>query len=376
MEYEHLGVFSDLVTAAKEMAVTATQMRPGPASYLKIREVLNFGSHDEIPSNAQLERTWTADGVLGEAYSWSVGYGPRTEAWLLRPEEAGSQRLPGVLALHDHGDFKLLGKEKIADDADGPSDAVSIHRKEAYDGTAFANRLARRGFVVLIHDAFLWGSRRFPLDAMGLREKQLAECGKSAFIAQHYSDDVATYNATAEQHEHVVEKYCRLLGTTIAGVVAYEDRVALNFLKALPEVDEGRVGCIGLSGGGNRAALLTATHDSLSAAVIIGMMSTYEGLFDAHVSSHTWMFFPAELARHGDWPDLAACRAPRPLMVQYDSADSLFSLQGMQEADQKIRRHYESVGAAGNYIGQFYPGKHKFDVQMQEAAFAWLELTI
>lgn len=376
MEYEHLGLFSDLVTAAKDLADTSTELPPGPTSRRTIREVLNFGSRDEAPAEPRLERTWTADGVHGEAYSWSVGYGPRTEAWLLRPAEAGSKRLPGVLALHDHGDFKLLGKEKIADDADGPSAAVSIHREEAYGGAAFANRLARRGFAVLIHDAFLWGSRRFPIDTMGLREKQLAECGKSAFIAQQYSDDVATYNATAEQHEHVVEKYCRLLGTTMAGVVAYEDRVALNFLKTLPQIDDARVGCIGLSGGGNRAALLTATHDDLSAAVIVGMMSTYEGLFDAHVSSHTWMFFPAELARHGDWPDLAACRAPRPVMVQYDLGDSLFSVRGMQEADQKIRRHYESVGAGDNYIAQFYPGKHKFDVQMQDAAFAWLEATI
>ena len=33
-----------------------------------------------------------------------VGYGPRTEAWLLKPVGAKG-RLPGVVALHDHGGF-------------------------------------------------------------------------------------------------------------------------------------------------------------------------------------------------------------------------------------------------------------------------------
>ena len=39
-------------------------------------------------------------------------------------------------------------------------------RKLPYGGRAYANALAREGFVVLVHDVFLWGSRRFPLDTM------------------------------------------------------------------------------------------------------------------------------------------------------------------------------------------------------------------
>ena len=63
---------------------------------------------------ARVESTREKDGIAGEAISWSVGYGPRTEAWLLRPASA-TGALPGVVALHDHSAFELLGKEKIAD---------------------------------------------------------------------------------------------------------------------------------------------------------------------------------------------------------------------------------------------------------------------
>jgi dienelactone hydrolase len=163
-----------------------------------------------------------------------------------------------------------------------------------------------------------------------------------------------------------------VLGTTFAGVISYEDRVAAAYLASRPDVIPERIGCVGLSGGGGRSALLAATCDHISAAVISGMMSTYAGLLDRHVSTHTWMLFPAGWARHGDWPDLAACRAPLPLLVQYDLDDELFSVEGMRAADERLRAHYAGVGSPDAYTGEFYPGPHKFDLEMQESAFAWL----
>jgi hypothetical protein len=44
----------------------------------------------------------------------------------------------------------------------------------------------------------------------------------------------------------------------------------------------------------------------------------------------------------------------------------------MRAADARLAAHYASVGRPGNYVGQFYRGPHKFDLEMQEAAFAWL----
>ena len=35
-------------------------------------------------------------------------------------------------------------------------------------------------------------------------------------------------------------------------------------------------------------------------------------------------------------------------------------------------RLYGEAGAAGAYLGQFYPGPHRFDLEMQEAAFTQL----
>ncbi len=185
--------------------------------------------------------------------------------------------------------------------------------------------------------------------------------------------DITMYNRLAAQHEHLVAKYCTLLGTSLAGVVAYEDRVALGYLKSRPDVDSDHLGCIGLSGGGCRAALLQATCADISVSVIVDMMSTYEELLDRHVAGHTWMFFPPGLARLGDWPDLAACRAPSPLVVQYSRQDQLFSLKGMTAAHERLGARYLASGAPDKYIGRFYDGPHQFDRAMQADAFEQLK---
>jgi dienelactone hydrolase len=172
--------------------------------------------------------------------------------------------------------------------------------------------------------------------------------------------------------EDLIEKYCTLLGTTFAGVVSYEDRVMANYLASRPEVEQNRIGCIGLSGGGCRSAMLGATSDKVSAAVVVGMMSTFAGLLDHNVVSHTWMFFPHGWPRYGDWTDLTAARAPSPLLVQYNINDELFTEEGMHAADVRLAGHFRSVNAEQNYRGEFYPGPHKFDLEMQISAFRWL----
>lgn len=372
-EYLHLGIYSDWVAEARRQRPLYPPAPPGVDTLRLVREALGFCTGPETPLNIRSEATWEKDGLLGEEISWWVGYGPRTHAFALRPRESRGP-LPGILALHDHGGFKFFGKEKIADGPSAPPQGIADFRRGAYGGRAWANALARQGFFVLIHDTFLWGSRKFPWETMPAGIRQNAEAiVKSGLAAGDAPDEVTLYNTAAGEHEHLVAKYCNLLGTSLAGVVCHEDRIAVNYLLSRPEVDPHRVGCAGLSGGGNRAALLGATHSRVRAAVIVGLMSTYPALLDHNVYSHTWMLFPPYLARFGDWPDLAACRAPAPLLVQYDLDDELFTCAGMQAAHERIAQIYTAAGQPENYCGQFYPGPHKFDLEMQAAAFQWLK---
>jgi len=374
MKFQHLGGYSDLVAEAHQQHTLYPLAKPGPETQRKVRDVLGWCDRPEQARDVRSERTWEADGVCGEELSWSVGYGPRTVAWLLKPAGARGP-LPAVLALHDHGGFKYYGKEKIAAGPTPVEPVIQAWWDKSYGGRPWTNALARAGFAVLVHDTFLWGSRKFALPDM----QQTVDAGAGArgpasdALPGGFPPVIAEYNAHAGPHEHVVSKYCNILGTSFPGIVAHEDRIAFNYLRSRSDVLANRVSCVGLSGGGNRAGMLRATADGLQAAVVIGLMSTYAGLLDKYVAVHTWMFFPFDWARHGDWPDLVACQAPAPLLVQYDLEDDLFTVEGMRNADARLKQLYKLAGNGTAYTGQFYPGPHKFDVPMQTAAFNWLK---
>jgi dienelactone hydrolase len=314
------------------------------------------------PSDVEVLDRWQRDGVDGEQVSWANPWGPRTEAFVLRP--AGQDGpLPAALALHCHSNQKSTGKEHVADGPAGVDVTVRELRDSSYGGRAFANELARRGYVVLAHDTFGWRSRGLSLRAMGAAE--LRAGASPAERARHYDE-------VSRTHETVLAKICTVLGTSMAAVVLRDDRAALALLRARADVDADRTAVIGMSGGGCRAAMLQATTD-VAACVVAAMMTTYAGLLDRHVAGHTWMFFPPGLATIGDWPDVASARAPSPLLVQYCADDELFSLDGMRAADERIRSEYERARVGDAYRAEWRPGGHRFDVDMQESAFGWLD---
>jgi dienelactone hydrolase len=362
--YRHLGPYSDLVPLAAAQRPLLPPVSAGPELVAAIGAAIGLLDLTAAPIDVRVERRWRSDGLVGEEITWSVGFGPRTHAYVLRPGEDGAPSaapLPGVVALHCHAGAKWYGKEKIADGPEPPSAEVSRLRTDLYEGRAFANDLARRGFVVLAPDVFLWGSRRFPLaDLPGWMIDRVDGMGAMS--------DVDHYDAVAALHEHVVAKTCGLLGTSLAGVVAAEDLVAAAYLRSRSDVDSDRIGCVGLSGGGARSAMLGAFDPAIRAAAVVAMTSSYADLLDGYVDGHTWMLFPPGLSTVCDWPDVVAARAPASLLVQYAQADELFPAQGMRRADERIAAHYPT----GGYTAQHFDAPHRFDATMQEAAFAWL----
>ena len=68
--------------------------------------------------------------------------------------------LPGILALHDHGGNKYFGLRKITKTSDDQHPLMQEHQANYYEGKAWANEIAKKGYAVLVSDAFLFASRR------------------------------------------------------------------------------------------------------------------------------------------------------------------------------------------------------------------------
>ena len=307
------------------------------------------------------------DGLQIERLSWQLPGGPRTEAVFLKPAKAIG-KLPGILALHDHGGNKFLGWRKVARIDDKLPPVLAKHYERYYGGAAWANEIAKRGYAVLVHDTFPFASRRVLTADVPERLRQGAG---DADLAD--ADAIAKYNAFAGQHEHIMEKSLLSAGTTWPGVYVVEDQRALDVLCARPDVDASRVGCAGLSGGGMRTVYLGGLDDRIRCAVAVGFMTTWRDFVLDKCFTHTWMAYVPLLPKDLDFPEILALRAPAPTMVLNCTEDPLYTVSEMQRADTIMKETFERGGASNNYRCNFYPGGHKFDLQMQADAFAWFD---
>ncbi|MDZ7608363.1 MAG: hypothetical protein U5K79_22890 [Cyclobacteriaceae bacterium] len=103
---------------------------------------------EKTPS-VKIVKKYTYDGLDIEELTWQLPYGNKTEAILLKPT-GSTGRLPAVLGLHDHGGNKYFGTRKITKTSDDQHPMMTTHQDHYYGGRAWANELAKRGYVVLV----------------------------------------------------------------------------------------------------------------------------------------------------------------------------------------------------------------------------------
>jgi dienelactone hydrolase len=310
----------------------------------------------------------TVDGVNIRRLTWSVGYGPETAAWLLRPQ-GSRDLLPGVLGLHCHGGVRSVGGEQLVDLGDRSRPRANALRSRWYSGQAPANELARRGFAVLVHDTFSWDSRRFDLSRPTDRLARQLTAFRALWRAEgEQPDDDDQFDLASNLHEDTVAKAAGTLGQTFAGAVLTDDLVALEVLAGTEGVDPDRLFAFGFSGGGARALLLAALDDRLRAYVVACMMGTFDSLVPLLLDSHSWLVNVPGLWSWSDWPDVTRLSAAR-LLVQYRRADALFPLTGMEAAHARLQALHPQPG---RYRGSFSDGGHAFDATMQDEAFDFL----
>lgn len=308
------------------------------------------------------------NGLLATQLRWSVGHGPATTAWLLRPIGVRGA-LPGVLGLHCHGGVRSIGAEQLVDLGPRSSARAVWARDTWYAGRAPANDLARRGHVVLVHDAFSWGSRRFDLSRPTPRLAALLTAQDSLWQRQGVQpSEEERFDVLSGWHEDTLAKAAGALGQTFAGAVLADDLVALRVLATVDGVDPDRLGTFGFSGGGGRSLLLAALDHRVAAAVVSCMMATFASLVPAGLDTHSWLLHVPGLWSLTDWPDLTALGRAR-FLVQYADGDELFPPAGMAAAHARLQRRHAGTD---RYRGTSHPGGHTFAAAMQEEAWAYL----
>jgi dienelactone hydrolase len=315
-----------------------------------------------VPQAAEVIRREDHGEYVQEYLTFQTTPDIRVPAYVLVPK-AARLPAPGIVALHCHGGFYVWGKEKLIE-SDHEHSQLTAYKQELYHGRSIASELARRGYVVIVIDAFYWGERRMVLDddPASYREP-----------SRMTTEDVANVNRRSQRGEELVARSLFTAGITWPGVALWDDIRTVDYLASRPEVDPARLACVGLSMGGYRSFLLAALDPRIKVAVDVGWMASMAAQIKRHVvNTIGFSFHIAGLYRYLDLPDLAALIAPRALMVINGSKDTLFEPRGVNAAFEKIEACFRKAGVAERQQCRLYDTPHEFNPEMQDAAWAWI----
>lgn len=334
-----------------------------PRARGKLLELLHYSPRRCDPAAEIVEKVDKGTYVREKIY-FNTTPAIRVPAYLLVPKNAG-QRLPAIVALHDHGGFYLWGKEKLVE-TDDPPLVLKNWRNSYYGGQSLASVLAGQGYVVLVIDIFYWGERRMLLDddPADWRERP------DSLSAER----ISAFNQRASQNEQLVGRTIYSAGFTWAGLMFWDDIRSVDYLLTRPEVDPRRIGCVGLSVGGLRACHLAALDDRIKAAVVVGWMASFPAQLRRHIRNsigHTKLV--PGLYRYLDYPDVASLAMPGALLVINGSKDTLFEPGGVKASFNKLAGCYQKAGIPERLKTSLYEAPHEFNAEMQAEAWDWLK---
>jgi len=300
-------------------------------------------ANDTTPFEPKIIEEQDRGTYLARKIVFNVTKQSRVLALMLVPKGKGP--FPAVLLLHDHGSKFDIGKEKMIEPW---GDEAKIKSAKAWSARFFTerfigNELVARGYAVLATDALGWGDRS---------------------------------GMTYEIQQALASNFFNL-GSSLAGLMAYEDVRSADFLASLPEVNKTKVAALGFSMGAFRAWQVAALTDTISASISICWMTTIKGIMvpgnnTLRGQSAYHMLHPG-LFNYLDFPDVASLAAPKPMLFYNGNEDSLFPIDAVKDSYDKMRKVYKSQKANDRLETKIWPLGHVFFREEQEEAFTWLD---
>jgi dienelactone hydrolase len=296
------------------------------------------------------EEADAARGALREKLKRSLGFD-------LLPRAVLDARVTGIVARAGYRIEKIVFESLpgvpvsahlyVPEGLRGPAPAILFYAghwwadgKSRPDFQAFCINMARMGFVVLTWDPFGQGER-----GISSRDHRRTEA--------------------------------LLVGVSQQGFAEYETRCALEYLLSRKEVDAGRIGMTGASGGGYNTWITAALDDRIKvAAPVAGTSEFFEQIrvtrpLDWYHAAEHCHFVPG-LIRYANNHEFLAMAAPKPLMIIAASRDESFPIAGVKEVYEYGRGLYRAYGAAGK-IAFFEDTEegHGYQKRKREAAYGW-----
>ncbi|MGO4496298.1 alpha/beta hydrolase family protein [Paenibacillus sp. 2RAB27] len=146
------------------------------------------------------------------------------------------------------------------------------------------------------------------------------------------------------EHEHAGEQ-CWPLGDGIARYFLHDMMRAIDYLVTRPEVDSGKIGITGNSGGGMQTCMAMLVDDLIAAAAPGTFLSSREAIMLSGKPQDAEQIWPGMTAIGFDHEDSLLAMAPRPVLV-LASTDDFFPIEGTRRTVERARRFWAMCGHA------------------------------
>ncbi len=194
--------------------------------------------------------------------------------------------------------------------------------------------------VVCIHGH--GGNRRVVHDELKIYKGFAAELASRGYVT--IATDVGQHNVYEENR-------------TLMGERLWDLMRCVDYLRSMTELDPNRIGCAGLSLGGEMAMWLGAMDTRVAATVSSGFLTRMDQMEQNHCMC--WKF--DGLRELVDFPDIYCLTAPRPLLCQNGEKEppSQFPPSIARPAMEEIRVAYSDMGKPGNVQLHVHEGAHE-----------------
>lgn len=315
----------------RKLAFSATSVRELKTWRRKTEQTLKAltGYDTMVPSHLRpvVTEETACDGYRRQRVEIQTEPGVRMPLYVLIPD--GKPPFPAVIATHGHGSG---GKCAVVNLRENPGVAAVIDQQHYGYGVAFA----RAGFIT------------FCPDARGFGERQ---------------EDAARGGGILESSCQWLNNMGIPLGQTVTGMWAWDLHRLVDYIETRRDAVPNRIGCGGLSGGGKQTLWAAAFDERIKCVVISGYFYGYkEALLDQYTNC-SCNYVP-HLYEHVDMGDIAALIAPRPLLIETGSRDSLNGAGGLKNVMSQMRitmKAYRLLKVTHCLKHDIFDGEHRWN---------------
>jgi len=249
----------------------------------------------------------------------------KVPAYFVKPKMF-RKKYPVILYNHSHGDNYELGKDELL-----------IGHKDYLQKPYYAEELTRNGYSALCIDAWAFGLRR----------------GRS---------------------ESEIFKHMLWNGHVMWGMMVYDSMRAIDYLISREDVDNKRIGTLGLSMGSTMAWWMAALDTRIKVCIDICCLTDFQSLIDSNgLDQHSIYYYVPNLLKHFSTAQINALISPRPHLSLEGKYDPLTPPRGLDKINEELKSVYKKDNAENAWVLKIYDVGHYETATMRKEVLSFLK---